>query len=63
MYEPLELDICIGIIAFMCTVTSRRVGCGCTVWLFTTLGEGGLSMSLGLCLTKIHSSNHKIRSN
>ena len=31
----------------MCTVTSRRVGCGCTVWSFTTLGERGLSLSLG----------------
>ena len=30
-----------------CTVTSRRVGCGCTVWSFTTLGECGLSLSLG----------------
>ena len=30
-----------GIIEFMCTVTSRRVGCGCTVWTFTTLGECG----------------------
>ena len=32
----------------MCTVTSRRVGCGCTVWSFTTHGECGLSLSLGL---------------
>ena len=30
-----------GIIAFMCMVTSHRVGCGCSVWLFTTLGECG----------------------
>ena len=22
-----------GIVVFMCMVTSRRVGCGCTVWL------------------------------
>ena len=36
-----------GIIVFACTVTSRRVGCGCTVWSFTTLGECGLSLSLG----------------
>ena len=28
-----------GIIAFVCTVTSRRVGCECTVGTFTTLGE------------------------
>ena len=31
-----------SIIAFMCTVTSRRVGCGCMVWSFTTLGECGI---------------------
>ena len=31
-----------GIITFMCTVISRRVGCGCTVWSFATLGECGL---------------------
>ena len=29
-------------------MTLRRVGCGCTVWSFTTLGECGLSLSLGL---------------
>ena len=34
-----------GIIVFVCTVTSRRVGCGCTVWSFTTLDECGLSLS------------------
>ena len=34
-----------GIIAFVCTVTSSRVGCGCTVWSFTTLDECGLSLS------------------
>ena len=45
-----------GIIAFVCTVTSRRVGCGCTVWSFTTLGECGLSLSLGLRSMKTHSS-------
>ena len=32
-----------GIIAFVCTVTSGLVGCGCTVRSFTTLGECGLS--------------------
>ena len=45
-----------GIIAFVCTVTSRRVGCGCTVRPFTTLGECGLSLSLGLRPMKTHSS-------
>ena len=42
-------------IAFGCTVTSRRVGCGCTVQSFTTLGEYGLSLSLGLRPKKTHS--------
>ena len=40
-----------------CTVTSRQVGCGCMVWSFTTLGECGLGLSLGLHPMKIHSSN------
>ena len=44
-----------GIIAFVCTVTLRRVGCGCTVQSFTTLGECGLSLSLGLRPMKTHS--------
>ena len=52
-----------GIIAFMCTVTSRRVGCGCTVWSLTTLGECGLSLSLGLRPMKTHSSNQEMKSN
>ena len=52
-----------GIIAFMCTVTSRRVGCECTVWSFTTLGECGLSLSLGLHPMKTHSSNQEMKSN
>ena len=52
-----------SIIAFMCTVTSRRVGCGCTVWSFTTLGECGLSLSLGLRPMKTHSSNQEVKSN
>ena len=43
------------IIAFVCTVTSLRVGCGCTVRSFTTLGECGLSLSLGLRPKKTHS--------
>ena len=41
----------------MCRVTSRRVGCGCTVWSFTTLGECELSLPLGLSPMKTHSSN------
>ena len=45
-----------GIIAFACTVTSRRVGCGCTVLSFTTHGECGLSLSLRLRPMKTHSS-------
>ena len=36
-----------SIVVFACTVTSRRVGCGCTVRSFTTLGECGVSLSLG----------------
>ena len=46
-----------------CMVTSRRVGCGCTVWSFTTLGECGLSLSLGLRPIKTHSSNQEMKSN
>ena len=45
-----------GIIAFVCTVTSRRVGCWCTVRSFTTLDECGLRLSLGLRPMKTHSS-------
>ena len=52
-----------GIIAFMCTVTSRRFGRGCTLWSFTTLGECGLSLSLGLRPMKTHSSNQEMKSN
>ena len=52
-----------GIIAFVCTITSRRVGCGCTVWSFTTLDECGLSLSLGLHPMKTHSSNQEVKSN
>ena len=44
------------IIAFVCTVTLRQVGCGCTVRSFTTLGEYGLSSFLRLCPMKTHSS-------
>ena len=46
-----------------CTVTSRRVGYRCTVWSFTTLGECGLSLSLGLRPMKTHSSNQEMKSN
>ena len=46
-----------SIVVFVCKVTSRRVGCGCTVWSFTTLGECGLSLSLELSPMKSHSSN------
>ena len=52
-----------GIIAFECTVTSRRVGCGYTVWSFTTLGECGLSLSLGLRPMKTLSSIQEMTSN
>ena len=44
-------------------MTSHRVGCGCTIWLFTTLGECGLSLSLVLRPIKTHSSNNKMKSN
>ena len=33
------------------------------VWLFTTLGECGLSLSLGLRPIKTHSTNYKMRNN
>ena len=52
-----------GIIAFMCMVTSRRVGCECMVWSFTTLSECGLGLSLGLRPMKTHSSNQEMKSN
>ena len=52
-----------GIIAFMGTVTSCRVGCRCTVWSFTTLGECGMGLSLGLRPMKTHSSNQEMKSN
>ena len=51
------------IIAFVCTVTSRRVGCACTVRSFTTFSECGLSLSLGLHLMKTHSSIQEMKSN
>ena len=49
--------------AFVCTVTSRRVECGCTVRSFTTLGECGLSLSLELRPMKTLSSNQEVKSN
>ena len=52
-----------GIITFMCTVTSRRVGCACTVRSFTTLNEYGLSLSLGLSPMKTYSSIQEMKSN
>ena len=52
-----------GIIAFVCTVTSRRVGCGYTVRSFTTLDECGLSLSLRLRPMKTHSSIQEMKSN
>ena len=52
-----------GIIGFVCTVTSRRVGYGCTTRSFTTLGECGLSLSLGLHPMKTHSSIQEMKSN
>ena len=51
------------IIAFVCTVTSHRVRCACTVQSFTTLGERGLSLSLGLRPMKTHSLIHEMKSN
>ena len=52
-----------GIIAFVCTVTSRRFRCGCMVRSFTTLGECGLSLSLGLRPMKTHSLIQEMKSN
>ena len=49
--------------AFVCTVTSRQVGCGCMVRSFTTLGECGLSLSLELCPMKSLNSNQEVKSN
>ena len=52
-----------GIIAFACTVTLCGVGCGCTVRSFTTHGECGLGLSLGLRPMKTHSSIQEMKSN
>ena len=46
-----------------CTVTSRRVECGCMEWSFIALGDCGLSLSLGLCPRKTHSSNQEMKRN
>ena len=51
------------IIAFICTVTSRRVECACTVRSFTTLSECGLNLSLGLRPMKTHSLIQEMKSN
>ena len=63
MVDPRDWVSQYGIIAFVCTVTSRRVGCGCMVWSFTTLGECGLSLSLELRPMKTHSSNQETKRN
>ena len=60
---PRDLVSQYGIIAFVCTVTSRRVGCACTVQSFTTLGECWLSLSLGISPMKTHSSIQEMKSN
>ena len=52
-----------GNIAFVYMVTSRLVGCACSVQSFTTLGECGLSLSLGLRPMKTHSSIQEMKSN
>ena len=51
-----------GIVAFVCTVTSRRVGCGCTVETFTTLGECGLGLFFGLRPMKTQDSKQEMKS-
>ena len=51
------------IIAFMCMVTSHRVRCECTIGTFTTLGEYGVSLSLGLRPMKTQSSKQEMKSN
>ena len=61
--EPRDWVSQSGIIACTCTETSRRVGCGCAVWSFTTLGECGLSLSLGLRPMKTHNSNQEMKRN
>ena len=63
MVDPRDLVSQYGIIAFRCIVTSRQVGCRCMVGSFTTLGECGLSLSLGLRPMKTHSSNQDMKSN
>ena len=60
MVDPRDWLSQYGIIAFMC-VKSRRVGCGCTVWSFTTLSECGLGLSLGLRPMKTHSSKQEMK--
>ena len=43
--------------------TARRVGCGRTVWIFTTLSECELSLSLRLRPMKTHSLNQEMKRN
>ena len=52
-----------GIVVFVCTATSRRVGCGCMVWSYTTHDECGLSLSLRLRPMKTLSSIQEMTSN
>ena len=63
MVDPRDWGVTVWHHCVMCTVTSRRVGCGCTLWSFTTLGESDLSLSLGLRPMKTHSSNQELKSN
>ena len=58
---PRDWALQYGIIAFVCTVTSHRVGCGCTVWSFTAFGECGLSLSLGLCPMRLIVESGNVR--
>ena len=63
MVDPRDWGVTVRHHWFMCTVTSRRVGCGCMVWSFTTLGECGLGLSMGLRPMKTHSLNQEMKSN
>ena len=58
-----ELGVTVGHYCVHVHVTSRRVGWGCTVGTFTTLGECGLSLSLGLRPMKTQSSKQEMKSN
>ena len=56
---PQDLVSQYGYIAFACTVTSCRVGCGCTVWSSPLLVSVG-KLSLGLRPVKTHSLNQEM---